>query len=380
MLTRPTRLCVPLALALVTLGGCGGGHRSDVGPARSPEERRARFPISFEDYARLGYRQDWVGYPAVTGSLPVRHMAVYDDVVVTLEQGSTLTILETGTGGRRCAVQLSNPLTKFVGLAREPGGRLIAASDADVFFVEPQTCNLGGRQTIEKIAATEPVLVGNILVFGTSVGELLGHLTTAGGGVKAWGFATGAAIEHAPVRIGDTVGAVSQAGDVIFVNPMSGSLLGRERIFSGLATNPVADDDAMYVASLDQSVYAFSPSGSLLWRYRSGVPLRTQPTVHDGVLYVGMASEGLVAFEAASGRKIWTARGLENTVVVGMNRQGLVGFDAAAQTAYSVDAQRGDVLERVPVPGARIMRMDRFEGGNLYIVSDSGLVAKFQPR
>jgi hypothetical protein len=385
MLSRTLRTLTlpPLAAlaACLALTGCDS-QRYTVGPSRTPEQRRAEFPIQFEDYAKLGYRQDWVGYPAVTGSLPVRFVQPYDDFVATVEQGSTLTILEFNTGGRRCAVQLANPLTKFTGITREPeSGRLVVSSDADVFFVDTQTCNMVDRQHIEKIAATEPVQFGNLYIFGTNIGEVLAHLSSsAAPGVKAWGFATGAAIEHNPVLMGALVGAVNQAGDIVFLDALSGSLVGRNRVFGGLRSNPVANEDAMFFASEDQSVYAFAPTGQMLWRYRTASPLTVQPTLHEGRLFVGIGGEGLVAFDALSGEPVWRSPELSGVTVVAINNLGLLGFDPRTQHAFVIDANSGDVIERVHLRGAQMLKADRFDGGNLYVLSRTGVLAKFQPR
>jgi outer membrane protein assembly factor BamB len=381
MLSRTLRTLTLPVLASLLVAGCNASRYS-VGPERSAEQRRAQFPFQFEDYAKLGYRQDWVGYPAITGSLPVRFVQPYDDFIATLEQGSTLTILEPNTGGRRCAVQLSNPLTKFTGITRDEGnGRLIVSSDADVFFIDTQTCNMVDRQEIEKIVATEPVRYGNLFIFGTNVGEILAHLSTsAAPGVKAWGFATGAAIEHNPVLIGAIIGAVNQAGEVLFLDALSGSLVGRNRVYGGLRTNPVADEQAMYFASEDQSVYAFAPTGQLLWRHRTASPLTVQPTLHNDRLYVGIVGEGLVAFDAASGEQVWRAPDLAGVTIVAQSRQGLIGFDPRTEDAFVIETGSGDIIERVQLRGVQSLKADRFEGGNLYALTRSGVLAKFQPR
>jgi outer membrane protein assembly factor BamB len=367
--------------ALVLLAGCESGPTFRPGPQRTPEERRADFPISYEDYARLGYRRTWVGYPAITGSLPVTFFQPYDDMTAVLEQGTTLSILEPNTGGRRCSVTLSNPITKFTGISREEN-RLLVSSDADVFVIDTQTCNVTARQRIEKIVSTEPAHFGNLLIFGTPTGELLAHMSTSTiPGVKIWGYGMNGAIERKPVLIGRVVGAVSQTGDVAFLDAQSGNRVGRNKIFGGLSTDPVADEQLMYAASMDQSVYAFNPDGgALLWRYRTSSPLRTQPTVHGGRLYVGIPGEGLVAFDAASGSVAWKAKGLDDTVIVAAGKNRLVGFDAKAQMGYVIGPERGDVIERVKMPGVAMVKADRFEGGNLYTVSASGVVAKFQPK
>jgi outer membrane protein assembly factor BamB len=391
MLTRATRLparnplllrsCLALVPAALVLAGCESGPAVHAGPERSPEDRRKDFPTPYEEYGRLGYRLDWVGYPTVTGSLPVTFFEPYDDMTVVLERGSALSILEPNTGSRRCSTPLANPITKFTGISRDPD-RLLISSDADVFIIDPRTCNLTARQRIQRVVSTEPAKYGDLLIFGSPSGEVFAHISSLNvSGVKAWGYLTSGSIEKNPVMVGSIVGVVSQAGDVVFLDAQTGSLMAHRRVFGGLATNPVADEQVMYFAGLDQSVWAFDArGGSQVWRYRTGSPLRTQPTLHGGRLYVGIPGEGLVAFDAATGEVAWKAQGLENAVIVAMNKGRLIGFDAQARQGVSIGLEHGDVIERIGMPGVTMVKADRFENGNLFAVSASGVVAKFQPR
>lgn len=381
-------------MALVAAGGCvvlpgqpssgpAAPRIRDAGPNRTLDQRRADFPISHDDYARLGYRLDWIGYPTITGSLPVEQIFPQDDFVAVVERGGRLTVLETGTGARRCGDQLGTQLTRFMGLARIGDGSLFIATQAEVFRLNPATCNMVGRFRTEKIVSTSPVIFGNLAIFGTGAGEILAHgISGAAQGVKAWGFGTGGAIEGAPVLIGETIGAVSQNGEVTFVSAQTGSLIGRARIWGGLSTNPVGDDYTLYVASLDQSIYAFAADGgAMLWRYRTPYPLTVQPTLHQAsqgsVLYAAVQGQGLVALNGSDGSVLWKNPDFSGTVVA-VNRGRLLAFDG--RTAALIDPQRGDIIERVTLPGATILKPDRFEDGNLYVVSRSGVVAKFNLR
>jgi outer membrane protein assembly factor BamB len=393
----PVRLLAPLTaiLAGAAIGGLGGGCTvvlpgtettaaapRDAGRHRSPERRRADFPIDHGEYAKIGYRLDWVGYPTITGSQPIRDIVAYDDFVAVVEQGGLVTVMETNTGTRRCGDQVGTGLTRFMGLDRA-GDRLIVATQAEVFALNPVTCNLSGRFRTEKIVSTAPLIYGNFIIFGTGAGELLAHAMTGSvEGVKVWGFGTGAAIEGEPVLIGSRVGAVSQNGHVTFVDAQSGHLVGRARIWGGLATNPVADEHTMYIASLDQSIYAIAADGgALLWRYRTPYPLRAQPTLHTGesgtVLYAAIPGQGLVALDAATGAVRWTNADFNGTVVA-INRGRLLAYDG--ESAALLEPRNGDILERVSLPGVSFLKPDKFEDGNLYIASRSGLVAKFNAR
>lgn len=395
MTTRRAACLLSSILLMVGTTGCtvvmpGSGNVSttsgasgrDAGRSRTPEQRRADFPIDHADYAKIGYRLDWVGYPTVTGSLPIRFIAPYDDFIAVVEQGGRLTVLETNTGGRRCGDQIGNPLTRFMGLDRF-GDQLIVATQAEVFGLNPVTCNLMTRFPMEKIASTGPLVHQNLIIFGTGAGEIMAHAIVGSvEGVKAWGFATGAAIEGQPVLVGSAVGAVSQNGQVTFVDANSGGLVGRARIWGGLATNPIADDHTMYIASLDQSIYAIAAhGGTLLWRHRTPYALRQQPALRqaeDGsVLYAAVPEQGLVALDAGTGQVMWTTANFQGSVI-GANRGRLVAFDG--ETAALIDPQRGDILERVKLPGALFLKADAFEDGNLFVVSRSGVVARFNPR
>jgi outer membrane protein assembly factor BamB len=375
---RALGLAGALCGAGASLGGCAS-EGVDIGRNKSPEERAKAFPVDYQEYAKVGYRMDWRGYPAVTGSLPVRLMQPYKDIVVTVEGGSIATVLEANTGTRRCSDQLATPLTRFVGIARDEQ-RVLVASDADVYALDSQTCNMTGRQKIEKIVDTEPVMFNDLLIFGTGTGEVLAHMTKAGvSGVKAWGFGMTGAVEHRPALVGNIVGAVAQSGQVVFLDAQTGSFLGKNFVYSGLMTDPVADANLFYVASLDQSIYAFNPTGgSLVWRVRTASPLRVQPTAFGGRLYCTVPGQGLTAFDSANGQVVWTCKGFNGTVV-GTSRKLLVGFDKAVPEIVTIDMERGDVVARTKTPGAVMVKPDAFENGNLYVLSGSGLVAKFVP-
>jgi outer membrane protein assembly factor BamB len=130
----------------------------------------------------------------------------------------------------------------------------------------------------------------------------------------------------------------------------------------------------MFVASLDQSVYAFSPEGaSTVWRHRTGAPLRVQPTATADRLYCAIPGEGLTAFESGTGRVLWTTKGFQGSVV-GTNHGRLLAWDGT--DAALIDAARGDIIERAALTGASMLKPDKFDDGKLYVVSKSGVVAR----
>lgn len=357
--------------------GCAGGRAS--APPLPVERRAEAFKVDPAAYAELGYRLDWRSFPALSSrDARVHTIEIYDDAIICQETGSIVTLLEPDTGERRWANELANRLTKFVGIMRKDT-RVVVSSEADAYILDAATGNLVDRQTFASVVNTPGVLEGDIAVYGTGQGELLGHLLWSTGvrGVKAWGFGIPGSIEQPPVRIGRVIGAASALGHVIFLDPASGQSVGRGRISGGIGAPPAASDGLIFLPGLDQSLYALEPSGNQVWRYRTTSPIRQQPVHADGVVYCALADEGLVAFDSATGAVRWAAAGVDGHVV-GRRGDRLIVWDGT--TATTIDAARGDVISRVPLPGVSILKMSRFADGDLFAVSTHGVVARFVPR
>lgn len=375
---RNRRLDVVLALTLpaclsTMLAACAsgsGGARSSP----SPEQRLASIDIDDAAYAKLGYRRDWSGFPNVAAGGYIKLIEVTSELVFVQDSHSTVSALDVSNGSAVWATQLGGPLTRFVGLNRVNEG-LLASSDAEAFLINQKNGSYISRHGFEKVVNTRPVVVGDLAFYGTSVGELLCHRISTG--LKYRGVAMPGSIDQPPVLIGNTVGAVTQAGDVLFVAADSGTLISRTKIFGGMATRPISDGGMMYIASLDQSVYAFTPSATLAWRYKTSSPLRAQPAVHNGTIYVAIPGEGMTALDAATGAVKWKTPALGGEVI-GVRKGDLMVWDG--EFMYRVDAAHGEIVSKFKMPAVRSYALEKFEDGTLYAVSHSGVVTRFVTR
>lgn len=334
--------------------------------------------VDHEAWAKLGYRLDWQGFPFFAGgnSARVTRIVPFDDMVLVQEASSAVALLEANTGAKRWAVNLANPITKFTGISRDPldSARILVSSESELFGLAAQSGNLVIREKYEKVVNTAPVMLGHLAVYGGSTGEVQAHVV--GRGVKAWGFDLQGAIDADPVRMGESVGAVSQAGEVVFLTD-KGAVLGQNKIFQGLANDPVANDTTMYIAGLDQSVWAFDFTGALAWRYRTSTPLKDQPTLQGDTLYVNVPGQGLTALHAADGHVRWICKAAGGTIIAIRNKQ-LIAWDG--RTAFTIDPDRGDVYEKVELPDMKFIKLDKLDNGNAYAVDVRGVVSKFVPR
>ena len=384
-----THLIPALAGLLTLTGALGLAACSSSSANRSDDNRRAAAPTDaapapttpietvdrrpeYEAFDKLGYRIEWRGFPFVSRDLSVRFFDIFGDTILVQDDAATITAMDPVSGRNRWSTRLAGDLTRFVGNARR-GDTLLCASDTSLYLVNIRSGTIEDKHRLAVVVNTPPVIDGHMAVFGCSSGELLGHNLLSG--YKQWGYLLNGSIMATPVNVGSGVGAVSQGGDVIIVDPRNGKSFGRALIFDGLSNNPVAGADTLFVASRDQSIYAFdATSVKRIWRKRTPHPITDQPAAHNGRLYVAIPGEGFVALNGATGDTIWTAPDVHGKAI-GIRNGLLLVWNGAVATL--IDDRRGDVVESVAIPGLKTLKMTTFVDGDLYAVSPNGVVAKY---
>jgi hypothetical protein len=362
-------LSLTLCGAFAALAACAGDKPPTV------EERAAAFGINHDTYSRLGYRHQWSGFPVMSPGAQVREFDILGDALVVMDEENMLTVMRTSTGAINWSDQVGPHLTKFVGNIRD-GNRLLVSSESDVFTYDIETSTLLDKEHLNKVVNTRPLQVGNILIYGTASGEIFGQIKEAG--FRAWGNTIDGAIEIDPVLLGNTIGFVSHTGSVQFVDGVTGTTLGRNRIFDGPGADLAASETMMFVASLDRSLYAFDINGAVpRWRRRTDTRLTYPPIYHDGKVYCAIESAGMVCLDAATGREMWTAHNVSGRVV-GVRHGRLLVWDGTE--AILLDPTSGEVIDHAPLKNVAFLKTDKFVDGNVYAVSGAGVVAKFSPR
>lgn len=359
----------------------GGRAPVSIGATAVPgaNETAQNFRVDSAQWAALGYRLDWTGFPFVDRAQPnaLRDLAVLDRELAVRDRSGGVALLDAANGQLKWRTELDSPLTRFVGMTPDPRDdrRLLVASESEVFTLLLDSGSLQQREPIARIVNTAPIAADGLLILGGPSGEILGH--RLGTGLKQWGFLGVGGIERNGVRIGRSIAHVSQAGDVTFIEPRSGSLVGRARIFGGIESDPVAAADVLVVASLDQSLYAFDETGRVLWRYRTPHQLRNQPAIAEGSVYLTIPEMGLTAFDLATGQVKWNnpnAAGVVRTVRSGR----LLVQDG--RTVHSIDPARGSVVASIDVPGMDRLVATAPKDGVLYLLTDRNQVVKLAPQ
>ncbi|HMN40331.1 MAG TPA: PQQ-binding-like beta-propeller repeat protein [Phycisphaerales bacterium] len=394
---RALTCAASLACAVGPLAGC-----SADGPARpqpqSATERAKSTPILLDDYAKLGYRLEWRGFPTMLPGEHITQFEIFDDIVVAQESAGVVSVLESRSGTARWSDQVAGRLTKFVGILRNDD-RLLVSSESEIYFYDIATGTLKNKQQLQQVVNTRPARVGDILVYGCANGQVLGHLLL--NGFRAWATGLGGSIATDPILTSSgRVALCSTTGELVILDGLSGLSQGRAKMFSGPGASIASSDTALYIASTDHSLYAYSSEGAVpFWRKRTSQPLRQKPTYHDGRVYCDMGEAepndarasariktptvevmgGLTCFDSANGKVLWSNPKVSG-VLIGLRNKRLVVWNAADSTVYTLQPADGVIVEAVKLPGVTMLKPDAFTDGNLYAVSTTGLVSKLAPK
>ncbi len=367
-LALPAVLLGTLLALTPTLGGCAKPK------VMTADERSSRLPIVHSDWRKMGYRWDWNAFPVILENEKPLRSEPHGEIVVFQETGGTVSGIDDRVGETIWSNKPAGDLTKFTGMDRRDNF-VFVSSESELFTLDATTGELVGRQNYEKLVATDFVLLGDQIVTGTAGGEVMGHYLPAG--IRIWGHDMPGTFDEDLALIGGIVGGVTTTGRVICVDPVTKSQTGLNSIFEGPGAALASNDELMFVASLDQSLYAFKGSDArVAWRHLTPSPITEAPVYHEGVLYCSLSDTGLTAFDAQSGKVLWVSEG-QFGEVIGLRNGRLMVFDGKSLVA--VEPQRGVVLDKIDLSNVYDITTSPFVDGPIYLTSREGVVAKFVP-
>lgn len=371
---RSTRLqalsTCSIALAGLAISTAATGCAKPKG--LTADERGDRLPIVHSDWRKLGYRWDWNAFPVLLINEGPLRAEPHDDLVVFQETGGTITAIDDQVGSTIWTNKPAGDLTKFTGMDRREN-TVFVSSESELFSLDAQTGELVQRNSYEKLAATDFVLFGTDAVTGSASGEVMGTYMPAD--IKLWGHDMPGTFEQDLVAMGPIVGGVTTTGRVVCVNTQTQRQTGQNDIFKGPGAALASSEDMMFVASLDQTLYAFRAEDTrLAWKHLTPSPITEPPVYHEGVVYCSLADTGLTAFDADTGKVLWTSEDQFGRVI-GLRNGRLMVFDGKYLVA--VEPQRGNVLDKISLSNVYSISMDPFIDGDIYLTSREGVVAKF---
>tara|TARA_R110002073_G_scaffold118918_3_gene258971 strand:- start:68863 stop:70038 length:1176 start_codon:yes stop_codon:yes gene_type:complete len=380
--TRRTLLTILLAGGAATLGGCSSTSSTSNDSASTTKGSDApivkpEWKIAHSDWSDIGFEWQWTGYPPLQSGSWIDHVTAYDDIIVTQGSGSTLSVLETSTGKVRWSRQVDRPSTVFQESIRR-GDTLYTASDTELWELNIRNGNTLDRDSLGSLVNTSPLIVDNLAIFGTLSGELFAFQMT--NDFKLWSYRFDGPIHVPAISVNDSyIAAISENGELRTLentNAHTGMFI---RIAGGTEATLLTDQVGIYVASKDQSLYAFDiEDGFRFWRKRSSAPVVIQHTLYEGVVYATTKDTGLVAIDSATGEELWSNKDIGGWVVTVIDNNQLIVW--SGQELLAVDKDRGDVISKMSLSGISGIRTNSIDDGDLYVITLEGTVAKFSLR
>jgi outer membrane protein assembly factor BamB len=380
----PTRRTLALGLLsglVAVLPACSSTSSTDRAQDSDSEQAttaaRADWVINHQKWAELGYQWQWTGYPPMQPGAVIEHATAYDDLLTFVGSGSTLSVLESDTGKVRWSRQLDRASTRFVAPTRR-NDTLYAASDTELWELNLRNGNTIDRDAMGTLVNTSPLIVNNLAVFGTLAGELFAYQMD--NDFKLWSYKFDGPIHQPAIKINEEyIAAVSEKGDLRTLETINAHSGMSARIAGGSEAELLTDGIGLYVASLDQSLYAFDATdGFRFWRIRSSDPVTVQHTLHQGIIYASTRDQGLMAIDSATGEILWNTPEIGGWTLTIVDDSELIvwsGFELLA-----IDKDRGDIIARMPLQDISGIRTNSTDDGDIYVVTLDGGVAKFSLR
>ena len=341
----------------------------------------AEFVIGPEAARELDSRVDWQ-YPQAGKN--VRNVWVQGDSVFVLDADNLLCRILLKGGVRLWRTAVTDP-TEEVHAVNFIEEKVYVTTGGSVVVLDANTGAQTGKQTLDKIANTQPVVHGQFLIYGSRNGQAIWHSFPVG---YMWkGYQVSPSISIAPVLNGRKLAFVGDDGTVMMLDATNATQYWSKKLLSAVKSQPALGTDAVYVAGTDQYIWAYDiDDGRTIWRTLTESPLEHSPVLIGEFVYQQVPSRGLVCFEALpldspGGKVAWTAAGQAGNVVM-RRRDQLLVWDGVGKKLTILEAKRGGFVKTLDLPKVKFFVVPDPTGDNAEVIAadNDGRVVHMVPR
>ena len=151
--------------------------------------------------------------------------------------------------------------------------------------------------------------------------------------------------------------APSNDGNLYALDAENGDMLWSFKTGHYIWAQPVLSDDAIFVASMDQSIYAIDRKGNQIWEQEQEGAVVGNPVLSDDgkLLFAGTTGKQVLALDAATGEQVWAfdANGSLESVWGNMILvDDVLIFSDSSGKIFALDSQMSTIKWQIGVPGA----------------------------
>ncbi len=345
---------------------------------REVERRYVVGPLAGRE---LGYQVDWQSSDA---GQDIKLLHVAGNSVYALDRRNFLTRIERNSGRRIWRIPVAEPVQEIIAV-NAIDDRVYLTSGGRLIVLDRDTGSQVALQRLEKIANTPPVRHGQFLIYGGRNGQLIWHSYPVAFQWRA--YQVSQSINIQPLIVTDNpeyVVTVGNDGRVTVHNTATASLVWDKRLLANVAARPAAGNGAVYVAGLDQHIWAYNLyNGRNIWRYLTASELRDSPVLIGERLFQQVPTEGLICFNALpmnapGGEKLWKADVRGNVISQRGNR--LFVWNSSDRVISILDARRGGIIAQHELRQAKRIISNDLEGSELFAIGDDGRIVRLVAR
>jgi outer membrane protein assembly factor BamB len=377
-----------ITIASMLAAGCSSSVRTTAAdePARTTVETidAAEPVIQRDDLAKLGYRLEWqsiVGAGRLNG---VKMVKLIDDALFIIDNRNTLSRLRAADASVFWSTPVGTPVEELQGLIYVPDvERVYVVAGGQSYVIDSVNGVPTSRQPLDRVAATEPVLLGDTMLYGSRDGKVIwyGYRET----FQRNAYQVAHSIHVTPTLHNGILAVVGVEGEVMLLYVHTANQLWSKKLLDPVVAPVAMDDRAVYVACRDQHLYAFDlNSGRQLWRRLFEQPLVDAPVVIGDDLYQQVPGHGLMCFEAApfnepNGVLQWNAPEVTGNVIATRGDR-LTVWDAKSGTLASIDQRTGSVRHEVTLDNIKAFAVSEVRDGVLFAVTTDGRIQRLVSR
>jgi outer membrane protein assembly factor BamB len=416
----------PLALATLTtllFAGPSAMGRDGAAPAATPTEAQSggtsaenktrldelaakvelEYVIGPGAAADLGYRIMWQAKLPLAKDTPFEHTHLAGDAIFAVDRSNSVVRLRPSDGQQIWRVSVASPVDIFRGidwietpivtnvLGRRQTAyetRVYISTDTECFVLDGSTGSIAARQDFHKLPTTTPMNIGKFLIYGTLGGQVVWHHAIVGQEWRANSLDN--TIRGSLAHGRGMVIAASDHGMIMALDEDTATRRWMRRTFGGVLASPAVSDDAVYVACLDQYLWAFDLStGETRWKYFTQSALKTPPFPMADVVLQFVPGEGLVCFNAITPRIDGDVRWRNATVVgtpVGIVQTAggdrITLWEPTTHTLTLVDPKLGSVDKTFTLPAAAELQLVTSGpfAGDIFATAHDGRILRLTPK
>jgi outer membrane protein assembly factor BamB len=417
---RPLALAALSVLALSTsaLASVWSSSSADMPASQSSDrltaENRARleavaakvegeFIIGPAAAGDLGYRIVWqASLPLIRGAA-FKHTHLAGEAIFAIDAANNVARLRPSDGQQIWRVGVGSPVDIFRGIdwietpivtgsgptrmsSVEP--RVYISTDTECFVLDGATGSIAKRQDFNKLPTTKPLNIGKFLIYGTLGGQIVWHHAIVGQEWRA--NSLDSTVRGSLAHAKGMVIAASDRGMVLALDQNDASRRWARQTFGGVLAAPAASDTTVFIAALDQYLWAFDlRTGETRWKYFTQSPLKTPPFPVADVVLQFVPGEGLVCFNADStkidGEVRWrnaSAAGVPIGMITTGSGDRIVLWEQSSRTMTLVDPNLGSSDSTFHFPKAAELELVRSGpfAGDFFATSEDGHILRLTPR